>query len=137
MSERIEISLEDIKVTAVLRDDVAPKTVDLFVRSLPLSSKAVHCICSGECIWFKDDSVPFALPENETIYLSQGDIALGYDHDFLIAYGRRCATRGFAGYLKYNPIAMVRDMDAMDAFAERAKAIEREGEKVITVTLLG
>lgn len=133
--EQIELQLEDVIVNAVVRFDVAPINAAAFLKALPITSRAAHCICSGECVWFKTESVPIAQPENETVYLSQGDIAIGYDHDFLIAYGRRCSTRGFAGYLKYNPIAMVRDMDAMDRFAAVAAATEFDGAKPITVRI--
>jgi hypothetical protein len=135
VTREIEIELEGSVVTACLLEDTAPKTVAAFLEALPLSSNAIHCICSGECVWFQDDAVPIATKENETVYLSQGDIAIGYDHDFLIAYGRRCATRGFRGWLPYNPIATVRDMDAMDAFAKVAHATEFEGQKSISVRL--
>jgi len=133
MAREIEVVLEGIAVNAVLREDAAPKTVAALLRALPITSTAVHCICSGECIWFKSDQVPIAFPETETVYLSQGDIALGYDNDFLIAYGRRCSTRGFKGYLPYNPIAVVRDLDAMERFAKVAHSIEFEGGKAISV----
>ena len=135
MPRYLEIDLAGVTVTAVLREDVAPKTVAALVDVLPVTARAAHCICSGECIWFTSDRLPVPEPENATAYMSQGDIVLGPRHEFVIAYGRRCAMRGFSGYYPANAFAMVRDLDAMDRFAEVSRKTLTEGAQTITVRL--
>jgi len=135
MAQHIEVELNGVVVTALLLEDAAPKTVDALVKALPMSSKAIHCICSGECVWFQHDHVPIVEEENATTYFSQGDISLGYKHEFVIAYGRRCAARGFKGYMRFNVFAMVRDLDAMDRFAAVSAPIMSDGTGTISVRL--
>lgn len=137
MARYIEIELNGVTVKAVLREDGAPRTVAAVVQALPLSGRAIHCICSGECVWFESEQVPLVpavgMEENLTIYFSQGDIALGPRHEFLIIYGRRCASRSLRGYVPYSAFAMVRDLDAMDRFAKVAAPIMSDGSGEIRV----
>lgn len=135
MPRYLEVDLAGVPVHALLREDVAPKTIDALLKVLPMSARAMHCTCSGECVWFDSERLPVVAPENSTVYLSQGDIVLGPSHEFVIAYGRRCAMRGFSGYHPCNVFAIVRDLDAMDRFAEVCRKIKMDGAKPITVRL--
>lgn len=125
--QTIEIELNGIVVTAEMRPDMAPKTVEAIWEALPIVSPAIHCICSGECVWLQHDDVPVVPEENATTYFSQGDISLGYKHEIVIAYGRRCAARGFKGYMHFNVFAMVQDRSGMDPFAEVSASIMSQG----------
>ena len=133
MAEYIEITLNGATVQAVLREDLAPKTVAAVKAALPIESPAIHCMCSGECVWLLDDRVPLVEEENAFTYMSQGDICIGYKHELVIVYGRRCATRGRKGYMYFNVFAEVRDLDAMDRFAKECEPIMSMGSGIIEV----
>jgi hypothetical protein len=138
MSEYIEVTLNGASVQAVLLEDQAPKTVAAVKAALPIQSPAIHCMCSGECVWLQDDAVPLVEEENAFTYMSQGDICIGYKHEIVIVYGRRCATRGRKGYMHFNVFATVRDLDAMDRFAQECEPIMSMGSGIIEVrTLVG
>ena len=133
MPEYIEISLNGASVRAVLLEDQAPQSVAAVRDALPIESPAIHCMCSGECVWLLDDRVPLVEEENAFTYMSQGDICIGYKHEIVIVYGRRCATRGRKGYMHFNVFAMVRDLDAMDRFAKECEPIMSMGSGIIQI----
>jgi hypothetical protein len=135
MPRYLAIELGGVTVRAVLREDVAPRTVAALVGALPITARAAHCICSGECVFFTSEQLPLVDPENATAYVSQGDVVLGPRRELVIVYGRRCSMRGFSGYYPSNAFAMVRDLDAMDRFAEIGRKTLMEGAKPITVRL--
>jgi len=65
--------------------------------------------------------------ETPTVYLSEGDVALGPAHELVVAYGRRCGMRGYGGYHPVTPFAIVKDLDAFKEFAEQCQLITLEG----------
>lgn len=136
MSEYIEIELNGATVQALLLAEEAPQTVAAIKEALPVTSKAIHCMCSGECVWLQDDGVPKVEEENPQTYMSQGDISIGYKHELVIAYGRRCATRGKKGYMHFNVFAEVRDIEAMNRFAKECEPIMSDGSGMISVRLV-
>ncbi len=70
----IEISFLKEKVTAVLLDNEAPSTCDVFWKCMPFESIATHAKLAGEEIMIH--SPIFAEPENEVTQQDPGNICL-------------------------------------------------------------
>jgi hypothetical protein len=129
----MEIKLEGVKVAATLLEEEAPETCEALWNVLPLEAEAKHCAYSGMCIYFKSHKLPIVKPENSSCFVSRGDVVLyPRDPEFLIVYGRRCFLRGpVTDTSPTNVFAVVRDLDAVEKFAEKAADLLNVGAKKI------
>lgn len=91
---KIILTKANVEATAILLEDEEPRICQAVWNLLPVEHEAVHSSWSGECILL----IPFGIPanarkpekpENETIFVGPGEIALFCPVDeVLIFYGR-------------------------------------------------
>jgi hypothetical protein len=87
------ISVGDLRFRARLEADIAPRTVAVLRRLLPLRSKIIQARWSGEASWIPMGDLDLDLPaENATAYPGAGELLLypgGYSEtEILFPYGR-------------------------------------------------
>jgi hypothetical protein len=87
------ISVGDLRFEARLEAELAPRTVGLLRRLLPLSSKIIQARWSGEAAWVPLGEMNLELPtENATAYPGAGELLLypgGHSEtEILFPYGR-------------------------------------------------
>ena len=129
----MEIELESVKVVATFLEEQAPKTCKAMSEALPLDAEAKHSTWSGNAIWFVSDKLPVVEPENAFCLMSQGDVVIYPGiKEVMVIYGRRAFSRGpSTDNSPANVFAVVRDLDAMDRFAEKARNLVNVGAKRI------
>jgi hypothetical protein len=87
------ISMGDLRFRARLEADMAPRTVAVLRRLLPLRSKIIQARWSGEAAWIPMGDLDLDLQaENATAYPGAGELLLypgGYSEtEILFPYGR-------------------------------------------------
>ena len=87
------ISVGDLRFRARLEAGIAPRTVAVIRRLLPLRSKIIQARWSGEAAWIPMGDLDLELPvENATAYPGAGELLLypgGYSEtEILFPYGR-------------------------------------------------
>lgn len=131
MARHMEIELEGFKVVATLLDDEAPKTCDAFWNILPFEGEAMHCTCSGQCIFSHGGSLPKVEPENQSPFVSQGDVLISPDLELIIVHGRMCYIRAYTtNDYPVNHFAIIQDIGKFEEVAENLK---RVGAKKILI----
>jgi len=128
-------------------------TIPAIWDALPIVGEAMHCTCSGECIFFHVSSPlaidlqvespasrdfihgsPLVMPENLTVMVSAGDLVLTPAKDILIVWGRRCSIRAYVGPFPSSAFAMIRDPTDIDIFASLARQTLRRGAMPVSLS---
>ena len=135
-SRRIAITLDRVSVTANLLESKAPRTCEAVWRALPIEAEAMHCTMSGDCIWFAHERLPKVTPENQSPYVSQGDVVLTIDPqsqqpEMLIVHGRRCLLQTSTGLDVANHFAIIWDPTELNRFDPVAENLMRVGARKI------
>ena len=155
--ENLRIYIDDRFIAeASMREDVAPRTARAIWDALPITSRLMHGTCSGEATFFAID-VPLSIDveegatgssgvaaggfvvhnerliirENETCFVSQGDLVLTPYKACMVAYGRRAMIRSYVGELPSNAFAFVRDPGQLDELERVSKETLAYGAKKI------
>ena len=105
----LEIQAGPFTFVARFEEELAPKTVEVFRRMLPLDDRIIHCRWSGESNWIPwGDRNLGTGPENATSYPHPGEIALfpggESEAELLFPYGY-CHFKSKAGELWANHFA--------------------------------
>jgi hypothetical protein len=87
---------------------------------------------SGDCIWFGHEKLPKVLPENQSPYVSQGDVVLSVDPqtqqpEMIIVHGRRCVLQTSTGLDVANHFAVIWDPKELVTFDPVAENLMRVG----------
>lgn len=108
---KFEVKLAGNRVVARLLERDAPNSCGVFWSLLPFEGKAAHCLSSGTCIYISHETsgvtIPIIDPENESPFVSQGDIVYSQRGEIIIVYGKRCYLR-----------SMSKDTEPMNHIAE-------------------
>lgn len=92
---RLRVTAGPYEFEAVLEEQVAPKTCQVFMGLLPYRERIIHVRWSGEGCWIPLGDTDFGLGvENATSYPAPGQFLLypgGYSEtELLLAYGSVC-----------------------------------------------
>jgi acyl CoA:acetate/3-ketoacid CoA transferase len=92
---RLRVTAGPYEFEAVLEEQVAPKTCQVFMGLLPYRERIIHVRWSGEGCWIPLGDTDFGLNfENATSYPAPGQFLLypgGYSEtELLLAYGSVC-----------------------------------------------
>jgi len=92
---RLRVTAGPYEFEAVLEEQVAPKTCQVFMGLLPYRERIIHVRWSGEGCWIPLGDTDFGLDfENATSYPAPGQFLLypgGYSEtELLLAYGSVC-----------------------------------------------
>ncbi len=140
MSTRVYFKVGDVRGSAILYDDLAPKNIEVFVGRLPSSEPIRHARWSGQQVYIKFDDLARKCSEveNPVSQISRGQIAFRPERGmFSVAYGRARLSdqpihhRMVSGFGSL--IGQIDDnMDALlDAFAET----DSKGSIPITISM--
>lgn len=124
----------DAAATAVLMERDAPRTSKAFWKALPIELEAVHSSWSGDCIIVVPCGVEPGegeLPENETIYVGPGEIALYTPVQELLVFYGRGQPRWRNGPCPSTVFARI--TDGLDSFSETCRRLPREGAKRLII----
>ena len=137
-NRKITITLDGVTVTADLLESKAPRTCEAVWNALPIEAEAFHCTMSGDCIWFGHEKLPKVTPENQSPYVSQGDVVLTIDPQYLqpemmIVHGRRCLLQTSTGLDVANHFAIIWDPAELNRFDPVAENLMKVGARKITV----
>jgi hypothetical protein len=132
---RLIVSVGDLKFTARLETDLAPRTCAYFATLLPYRQQIIHVRWSGEACWIPlgDQAVDFPM-ENATSYPAPGQFLFypgGYSEtELLLAYGGvRFASK--MGQLAGNHFMTI--VDNLDALPELGRLTLWQGAQPFLV----
>jgi len=123
-----------VAATAVLMEQDAPRTCNAFWKALPVKLEAVHSSWSGECIIIVPCGVETEkdyLPENQTIYIGPGEIALYTPVQELLVFYGRGQPRWRNGPCPSTVFARI--TDGLDAFSQMCRKLPKEGAKRLLI----
>ena len=132
----LAITVGDLRFTARLEEEAAPKTCDALRSLLPVASKVIQARWSGESAW-----IPFGFelalalgPENATSYPAPGELLLypgGVSEvEILFPYGATCFASK-AGQLAGNHFATI--VAGRGDLAELGRRVVWEGAQEIRI----
>lgn len=130
MPRKMKIELDGVKVVADLLEDKAPRTRDAFWSILPIDRRdALHYVRG--CIFFVHDKLPYVERENHPPFVSQGDVVLTPDREFILVHGRRCLLRTYpTGLHPSNCFAIIPIwQENFKKFEDVAENLKRTGAK--------
>lgn len=136
----IEIVLDDVIATAELFDREAPRTVERFVRRLPIRDRTIHVRWSGAA-WRTEENYALEIGalENPATWLQPGDVAYYDDpryglYKIAFCYGR-CQWRDDKGELYVTRLGRI--VDNLEAFIARCERILYQGPKPVIIRPAG
>ena len=129
----LEIAVGDVRLSARLEEEAAPRTVAAFRRLLPLESRLIHARWSGESAWIPFGELDIGVgPENATSYPAPGEILLYpggvSETEILFPYGATCFASK-AGQLAGNHFATV--VEGSERLRELGRRVLWEGAQQI------
>jgi len=136
--KKLKITIGNHIFPAVLEEEKAPKTCNIFLQNLPFKSQVIHVRWSGEGVWVPlgDTRWDGLCYENHTCYPSKGEI-LVYpggisEMEIIMAYG----SVNFAskvGQLAGNHFITI--TDKLDEFYEMGREVLYQGAKDLIIEL--
>ncbi len=122
-------------MAAVLLEEKAPKTCEVFKKMLPLKNKIIHVRWSGEGVWIPYGDTRTGLDyENNTSHPAKGEM-LFYpggvsEMELILAYGR-CLFSSTSGQLSGNHFLTI--TDGLEHLEALGKKVLWEGAQTITI----
>ena len=136
MGEELEIQIGGVKFIAELLEREASKTCKTILEALPIESKALHHMWSGEGIYVPMPSGKVAARlelENSTVYPSRGDVGwYSPEKEIFIIYGR-ARWHTLTGPAPCNVFARI--SENLKELREIGIKIHREGAKKARIKL--
>ena len=140
-TESVQTSTAGVRITAggevfsaVLEDELAPRTCAVFRRLLPFSNKAIHARWSGEALWVPLGELDLDLThENPTSHPAPGQVLLYpgglSETEFLLPYGG-CSFLSIVGPLAGNHFLTI--VDRLDVLATLGRQVLWKGAVDLT-----
>jgi hypothetical protein len=129
----LEIAVGEMRFTARLEEETAPRTVAAFRRLLPLRSRIIQARWSGESAWIPFGELDVGVgPENATCYPAPGELLLYpggvSETEILLPYGAT-SFASKAGALAGNHFATV--VEGGEQLRELGRLVLWEGAQEI------
>lgn len=129
----LKITVGDLRFRARLEAESTPRTVEAFLRLLPLEEKLIQARWSGQSAWVPLGGLDVGVgAEEPTSYPSPGELLLYpggvSETEILFPYGRTCFA-SMAGQLAGNPFATI--VDGLDQLPELGRRVIWEGAQPV------
>lgn len=132
---KVKVTIAGVEFNAVLEEEKAPKTCEVFRKMLPLKNKVIHVRWSGEAVWipYGDERTGLGY-ENNTSHPQMGQMLLYIggvsEMEIILAYGM-CMFSSCSGQLSGNHFLTI--TDNLDKLNEVGKKVLWEGAQEISI----
>lgn len=132
---KVKVTIAGVEFNAVLEEEKAPKTCEVFRKMLPLKNKVIHVRWSGEAVWipYGDERTGLGY-ENNTSHPQAGQMLLYIggvsEMEIILAYGM-CMFSSCSGQLSGNHFLTI--TDNLDKLNEVGKKVLWEGAQDIEI----
>ena len=136
--KKLKISSGEYVFSAVLENEMAPNTCEIFEKMLPFENKIIHVRWSGEGVWVPmgDTRIDGLEYENHTSHPSKGEVLIYpggiSEMEVIIAYGS-CSFSSKMGQLAGNHFITI--TDNLDKLYELGRKVLYEGAQDIRFEL--
>lgn len=131
----VKVKIAGVEFNAVLEEEKAPKTCEVFKKMLPLKSQVIHVRWSGQGVWIPYGDERTGLDyENNTSYPQKGQMLLYIggksEMEIILAYGM-CMFSSCSGQLSGNHFLTI--IDNLDKLEEVGTKVLWEGAQDIEI----
>lgn len=133
--KEVKVTIAGVEFNAVLEEEKAPRTCEVFRKMLPLKNKVIHVRWSGEAVWipYGDERTGLGY-ENNTSHPQTGQMLLYIggvsEMEIILAYGM-CMFSSCSGQLSGNHFLTI--TDNLDKLNEVGKKVLWEGAQDIEI----
>lgn len=131
----VKVKIAGVEFNAVLEEEKAPKTCEVFKKMLPLKSQVIHVRWSGQGVWIPYGDERTGLDyENNTSYPQKGQMLMYIggksEMEIILAYGM-CMFSSCSGQLSGNHFLTI--IDNLDKLEEVGTKVLWEGAQDIEI----